>query len=220
MDTCSVTKRDSMIVTDITEASKSKYKIFIDGEFSFVLYKGELRSLKIKKGEAITEEIYEEIISNLLPKRAKLRAMHLLEKRPYTETELRRKLKENMYSDTIINIALDYVKSYGYVDDKNYAIQYISTYSDSKSTKQMEQKLIEKGINKRIIDEAIEIARDMGDAPDERKLIRKAIEKKRINSESLDRNELAKMIRYLASKGFSMDLIRDELRNFDDMCND
>lgn len=206
-----------MIVTDITEASKSKYKIFIDGEFSFVLYKGELRSLKIKKDAELDEKVYNEIVNEILPKRAKLRAMHLLEKRPYTEAELRRKLRENQYSDDLIDVALNYVKNYGYVDDEAYARQYIGTYSDSKSLRQIEQKLMEKGISKRTIESAIAEMKELGEAPDERMLIRRAIEKKGIDYNCRDNKEIAKLVRYLVSKGFSMELIRDELRGLDEI---
>ena len=46
-----------MVVTEIAEATKAKYKIFIDNEFAFVLYKGELRTYKIRQGEEITEDV-------------------------------------------------------------------------------------------------------------------------------------------------------------------
>ena len=37
-----------MIVTDVAELDKKRCQIFIDGEFAFVLYKGELREYGIK----------------------------------------------------------------------------------------------------------------------------------------------------------------------------
>ena len=45
-----------MIVTKITEVSKSRKKIEIDGEFAFVLYKGELSVYGIKENCEIKEE--------------------------------------------------------------------------------------------------------------------------------------------------------------------
>ena len=38
-----------MIVTDIVEFDKKRKKVYIDGEFAFVLYSGELRDYDIKK---------------------------------------------------------------------------------------------------------------------------------------------------------------------------
>ena len=40
-----------MLITQIEELSKSRSRIFIDEEFAFVLYKGELRSFRIRLGE-------------------------------------------------------------------------------------------------------------------------------------------------------------------------
>ena len=42
-----------MLVTEIEEVSKNKCKIFLNGEFAFVLYKGELSTYHIKKGKEI-----------------------------------------------------------------------------------------------------------------------------------------------------------------------
>ena len=60
-----------MIVTDIVEMTKSRSRISIDGEFAFVLYKGELRHFHLQKGEEIKESDYERIMTEILPKRAK-----------------------------------------------------------------------------------------------------------------------------------------------------
>ena len=77
-----------MIVTGIEEMTKSRSKISIDGEFAFVLYKGELRHFHLLEGEEISEEDYEHIMKEILPKRAKLRAMNLLLKKDYTTSQL------------------------------------------------------------------------------------------------------------------------------------
>ena len=38
-----------MIVTGIEEQTKTKFKVYLDGTFAFVLYKGELKRFGIKK---------------------------------------------------------------------------------------------------------------------------------------------------------------------------
>ena len=70
-----------MKVSDIVELDKKRVKVYIDGEYAFVLYKGELRDYGVKLGEVISDENYEAIISELLPKRATKRAMNLLQKK-------------------------------------------------------------------------------------------------------------------------------------------
>ena len=100
-----------MRVTKLEELSKSRSKVFIEQEFAFVLYKGELRSYHICEGQEIAQEDYDEIVGKILPKRAKLRAMNLLKSREYTTKQLHDKLKEGCYPEDIIAQALDYGKS-------------------------------------------------------------------------------------------------------------
>jgi hypothetical protein len=94
-----------MRVTQVTELSKSRSKVYIDQEFAFVLYKGELRLYHIKEGQQLSEEDYRTIMQEVLPKRAKLRAMNLLQGREYTTAQLRTKLQQGFYPAEIIEQA-------------------------------------------------------------------------------------------------------------------
>ncbi len=85
-----------MIVTEIEELTKTKFKVYLDGQFAFMLYKGELKRFGIKQGEDLTQENYEKIQNEVLLKRAKKRAMHLLEDMDRTESALRKKLKAGL----------------------------------------------------------------------------------------------------------------------------
>ena len=105
-----------MFVTGIEEYKNNKYKIYLNNEFAFVLYKGELHKYQISIGNELDDAIMHEIIDVLLLKRAKLRAMNLLKSRDYTEKSLRSKLQEGLYPSGVVDKAVEYVKSYGYVD--------------------------------------------------------------------------------------------------------
>ena len=131
-----------MKVTEIEEVSKSRSRIYIDDEFAFVLYKGELRKYDICKGEDLPETVYTEIMEEILPKRARLRAMNLLTKKDYTRRKLEGKLREGGYPENIIEDAIGYVESYRYVDDLRYAVTYITDHESSRSRRRMEQDLM------------------------------------------------------------------------------
>ena len=77
------------VVTGLMELDKKRYQVYLDEEFAFVLYKGEVRKYKIVVGKPLAQAAYQELVQEVLPKRAKLRAMNLLTKRPYTEKKLR-----------------------------------------------------------------------------------------------------------------------------------
>lgn len=203
-----------MIISSIVEFDKKRNKIFIDGEFAFVLYKGELRSFGIKEGETIPEETYLEITKTLLPKRATKRAMELLTKKDYTEKKLRDKLAAGLYSDDIIDAAIDYVKSYNYLDDERYARDYVSYNIEYRSKNRIKQDLMTRGISKDIIDSVIAEFTDEQCRDAEKDQIGRLLVKKHYDT-SMDYKDKQKIIAFLLRKGYSMDAIRSAMNNDD-----
>lgn len=197
-----------MIVTKIEAITKTKYRIEIDEEFAFVLYKGELSQYRIAEGNEIPEELYQKIRKEVVLKRAKLRAMHLLTDMARTEAGLRQKLKQNLYPEDIVEEALTYVKSFGYVDDYRYAENYIISKKESRSRKEIYAKLCEKGVSKELIALAFENCYEDG----EREAICQLIRKKNIDLENATEKEWNKLYGYLARKGFRYEDIRQCLQ--------
>ena len=195
-----------MIVTDIIPIDKKRNKIYIDNEFAFVIYKGESHLYSVKAGEEISKEDYEKIMYELLPKRAKIRAMNLLTKRDYTELGMRQKLLEGYYNDTQINETIEYLKQYGYIDDGRYVRNYFSVYIQTKPKSKIIQKLIEKGISleliESLVDEIYELERTLTHLPDEMEIGRKLLNKKKYNMCN-SVNERQKAFRYLIRHGIS-----------------
>ncbi len=202
-----------MIVTKIEEYRKNKYKIYLNDEFAFVLYKGELRLFKIKEGEALLQETYREIVDTVLTKRAKLRAMYLLKTIDRTEADVRRKLKEGLYPQIVIDAAISYVKSYHYIDDTRYAGNYIAYKTGSLSRSEIKQKLLLKGINKELIEEQLAEHRKDGSEA-ERELIRRLMLKKCRELPLSDYQEKNKLFAYLYRKGFTIGDIENVYKEF------
>ena len=201
-----------MKVTQIVELSKSRSKVYIEQEFAFVLYKGELRLYKIKEGEEIDEKDYQMIMKEVLPKRAKLRAMNLLKSREYTTASLRAKLKQGLYPDEIIEEALAYVASYHYTDDVRYAVGYMNCHEQDKSRKRIEQDLLKKGIDKKTLEEAWKQWEEQGGEKDEQSMIAKLIEKKHYDVSTASMQEQQRMYGFLMRKGFSSEQVIKALR--------
>lgn len=200
-----------MTVTKITEVSKSRVQVTIDDEFAFVLYKGELRMYHLQEGEAISEEAYREIKETVLPKRAKLRAMNLLKSRAYTEKQLWDKLNAGGYPKEVTEAAIAYVRSFGYVDDRQYARDFIEYRKDNQSRKQIFQALIQKGISKQTIEEVWEELSDGDERKREYEQILVWIKKKNFNAAEATYEEKQKFCAFLYRKGFQIDNIRSAL---------
>ena len=145
-------------------------------------------------------------------RKAKLRAMKLLERRDYTEAGLRRKLMTDQYTDEVIGEAVEYVKSYGYIDDLRYAQNYVRCNSSSRSRRDITSRLLSKGVASELIDIALES--EGADEAEEAKLIRRLILKKCKDPAGLDNTGRQKLYAYMYGKGFDthrVDKILDEL---------
>lgn len=132
-------------------------------------------------------------------KKAKLKALHILTRMDKTEADLRAGLKRTGFSEQAVEEAVEYVKSYGYVDDRKYAEKYISYNKDRKSRQKIKFELTNKGISRDIIGEAFENCEDY----DERTALRTALHKKWRSEEKPNEKELQKLAASLARQGFS-----------------
>ena len=196
-----------MVVTDIRDIDKKRKKIYLDGEFAFVLYSGEIREYKISVGRELGIDTYEEIMGTVLPKRAKLRAMNLLQKKDYTEKQLRDKLKEGDYPEEFVDEAISYVKSYRYLDDERYTRDYITYHMSLRSKNRIIQDLQTKGIDRELIINCIDELYDAEDEDLEQEQIKMLLLKKHYDSE-MDLKDKQKIMSFLLRKGYSMELIR------------
>ena len=200
-----------MIVTGIEELTKSRSRIFLDGEFAFVLYKGEFRHFHIRLGEEIPQEDYERVLRETLPKRAKLRAMNLLLKKDYTTAQLREKLLQGEYPEGVIEEALEYVASFHYTDDLRYAVDYITCHQENRTRMRIDQDLRRKGISGDILEKAWSKWEQSGGAQDEAAMIGKLLRKRNFRGQDATLSERQKEYAFLLRKGFSMEGIKKAL---------
>ncbi len=205
-----------MTVTRIQPISNNRYRIYTDEGVFCVLYKSELATYDIVEGRVITDELCEQIKTEVLTKRARLRAMNLLMKHSFTEHKLREKLVEGGYPDDIVDDAIDYVVGYGYVDDCAYARDYIVSHSQDKSIRRLTYDLMAKGISKDIIDEVLRDTEGTIDEVDEEAQIRRLLEKRRFVASLADPETIRKTCVYLTGRGYSADVIRRVLRDIPD----
>lgn len=189
-----------MVVTAIKPVTKQKFQIEIDGQPAFVLYKGELFRYNLEQDREIEESIYKEIVDEVLTKRAKLRAMHLLQKMDRTRYELEKKLQQSGYPQEVTERAISYVESFHYIDDRRYAAMYIQNQKTKKGNARIRMELMRKGISQEILSELFAHTEDEADVKD---TIRNLIEKKRSGTGALDEKEKRKLYGFCLRRGFS-----------------
>lgn len=200
-----------MTITGIKpyEKGKNRVAVYLNDEFAFVLYRGELSKYRLKENMELDEELYNRILDETLYKRARLRGMNLLQKMDRTEADLRNKLSEGGYPLIVIDDAIEYLKSFHYIDDARYASEFIRFKINSLSRKDIINKLRSKGVNDTVIKEQLsEYEDNSGDnGSKEEEVARKLMLKKCSNLSNLDNAQRMKLFSYLYRKGFSMDTI-------------
>ncbi len=141
-----------------------------------------------------------------MKKRARLRCLHLLERRDYTEKQLVDKLRlgKTPYPPEVIEDAIAYVKSYHYIDDARYCQCYVEQNQNAKSRWQMEQELRKRGISQEDLEDAFAKAGPVAEGD----LIRKWLEKRHYAGPEADAMEKQRMYAFLRRRGFSSEEIR------------
>ena len=203
-----------MLVTAITEHDKRRNRIFIDGSFAFLLYKGEIKTYGVKVDAELTPEQYECIVEEVLLKRAKLRAMNLLTAKSYTKEKLRQKLEQGLYPLDVIEGALSYVEQFGYIDDDAYAADFIAYNAQGMNRKQMIKKLRSRGVAPDVIERQLEYYLESGEHIDEITQIQAFLRKKGYVPGETSEEQIYKLKGALFRKGFDSDNISDAFRSF------
>lgn len=141
---------------------------------------------------------------------AKKKAMSLLNYSNRTEWELMDKLIKAGFSEEAATGALEYVKSFNYIDDERYAMHFVDVHHKSKSIKRLRQDLANKHIPEQYISLAIESIED-GDSQALTKELEKLLKNK--NLEEMTYEERQKIATKLYRKGFNMNDIKIALQN-------
>ena len=187
-----------MIVTEIRPVTKKRSQVYVEGQPAFVLYNGELSRYHIREGEEIPLSIWEEITGELLIKRSRKRALNLLLKGDRTRSQLLQKLQTDGYPMKIAEQAVEYAESFGYIDDRRYAENYLNGPGAKKSRMAARIELTRKGIDPELIEEQIETEEDS-----EREKVRTLAWKRLGPAHRLNEKEYRRIYSYLARRGFT-----------------
>ena len=87
---------------------------------------------------------------------AKKKAMSLLKYMDRTEWQLRDKLAAKGFSEEAVEGAVDYVKSFHYLDDYRYAVHFVELHYEQRSRQRMRQDLYQRHVPEEYIDLALE----------------------------------------------------------------
>lgn len=205
-----------MIITEIRKQQKGtgKYNVFIDWEYAFALSLQDIEYFKIKEGYTIPEETYEFIQKNLVYIKAQDTALYYIGYKMRTEQEVRKKLSNKEFSDTVVDDIMTFLNKYRYVDDKEYAEKYVKDRkrSNPRSVTVLKQELQNKGIAEEICLEALE-----EEEVDEKQGVSYWIQKKtKGGTVPVDEKKKMQLYNFLQRKGYHYSLIKEAMRELEE----
>lgn len=196
-----------MYITRILCGKGKKYKVFGDETFLFSLYEKELKFYGIVENAEIEDSVIEGIRDERVLKRAKERALYLLEKKPYSVFMMKDKLRHNEYPEDIVEKVILFLEEYHYLDDEKYIRMYVETYSSKKSRRQITYELLKKGLSREQIHHYFE-----NFEYSEQECFKRQFERYIKGKNLEDWKVRQKVFRYFYGKGFSTSLIETYLK--------
>ena len=205
-----------MKITKIEQQIKDKtrYNIYLDGEFAFGLYDTSLLEFQISSGDELDEKKLEEIRTFdefLYGKRV---AYNYLAYKPRTEKEVRSKLRFKKISENSTNRVIEDLQRLKFLDDSKYAKNYVEMKSQQKGMgrNMLFMKMMQKGLKKESIEETLkENFSTENEISSGVNLLRKYAKKNHLNTKDELRN---KAFKYMFSRGYGFDVIETIMKYY------
>jgi len=148
-------------------------------------------------------------------------ALYLIEFKDRTEKEIRDKFKEKGYEENCIEDEIEFLKSYGYIDDKRYAEHFTHDAINLKKWGKMRirTELLRKGVDREIVDNVIEDA--FFELDDD--IILSQMQLRFKNSDFSNIKERTRIFNFFMRRGFSSEEIKgamNKMCSFDDIICD
>lgn len=196
------------------QKNKTRVNIYVDGEFFCGLNSEVLFSNQIKVGSEVDEQRLKALIFESEVKKGVSYVFGLLAKKPYAEREIRTKLYQKGYSSEATQKIIETIKEYKLIDDSDYAKTYVDS-NKTKSKREIEFNLSQKGIDKHIIQNAVNDIENDDEMAKIDIITAKYMKNKPKTSENLQ-----KLFRYLQGKGFEFELIKNKISKLKEQVND
>jgi len=143
--------------------------------------------------------------------KAKQRAFRLLAMRPRSEKELRAKLKEKGFDESVVEEVAARLRELNYLDDESFARQRARNLAVNKllGNRRIEASLMEKGIPQPLIRQVLsEVRKELAEREAVILLIRKKVDN---GAGKMDDRERRRLAQSLMGKGFPPGLVFDIL---------
>lgn len=190
----------------VQQGDKDRVSVFLDGEYAFSL--PILAAANLHKGQELSEEEQAALEREGTVDLARQQALRFLSYRPRSTAEVETALRRKGHDGDVIADTITRLKAAGLLDDESFARYWVDNRAQfrARSAKALRYELRQKGVDKEVIDEAVEIV-------DEDQAAWAAVERKLAHWMGLEERDFEqKVIAHLVRRGFSFDVCRRTAR--------
>jgi regulatory protein len=200
-----------VIITAILQQARKRYQILVDGEPVLSVHEDVLVKYGLYKGIEIELDDLDEITKAQERHYVSQACFRYLSFRPRTSWEATQHLLQKGYEDQLVKQVIDSMMQRGYLDDRQYAGNWVAERQSGKKLgiTRLKQELKQKGIPSTIIEEVIQ----MEHMDKERKLVTEVAEQRysRLRNEEWQTIE-RRLGSYLLRRGFPYHMVRQTLQ--------
>lgn len=198
-----------MEISAIEPRRRGVSALFLDGEFAVNLDTRFLAESSVRLGQEITEEELQSLIQGSNARRAREKALYLLEHRSHSKKELEEKVARTAGKEAA-QAAVNHMQEIGLVNDEQFARDYARQLVRHKgfARRRAEYELLQKGIDRDLIEQVLEEL-----LPEPQEKLTELIEKKYARSLG-DEKGLRRTMAALQRLGYRGEDIRAALRPF------
>lgn len=198
-------------ILNIEKYKGNTYCVEIEGEDNIYLHSSIVSEFHLKSEMIIPQSALEEIIFQNDFRKAKERALYLLDYRDHSYKELYDKLRRN-YSPDICEAVMEKMIEIGVIDDRKYAERYARYLFEVKRAGKYKARaeMLKKGIDKEIVDEFLEEYEE-----DTQERLKELVEKKYARYLT-DEKGVQKVFNALVRYGYNYSDVREVIKEFMD----
>ncbi|MBR1676433.1 MAG: RecX family transcriptional regulator [Clostridia bacterium] len=193
-------------ITDILpqKNNPTRCSVYLDNSFYCGLELETVMRARLKKGMGIEEEELDEIQLESERVRATDKALNFISKSAKTERQVRDYLCQKGYTQKTVDEVISKMGGYGFIDDENYADEYVKSLSGKKGKRLIFMELKKRGVSDDLASRAID-----GASPEKEADGALALARKYVKNKLIDRDLKLKCYKHLLSKGFDYDVAKD-----------
>lgn len=187
----------------VQKRNRERVNVYIDDEFAFGL--AYVAAAKLRVGQELSSDEIEALKSQDTVEKAKDSAYRLISLRPRSIAEIQRSLSKKGYDPEVIEQVIDRLVELNYLNDESFAQYWVEQRDTFKPRSHMalRQELMQKGIDRNIIDEALTASNETAAA-------RTVAEKKARQLARYPEDEFKKKLgQFLQRRGFHYALIKE-----------